>query len=243
MAAFTSRPSSPKRAWRRSRSSPAALLVKVMANTFQGRGRSTAKSLAAAPAQKPSAAHWRRMENSSSVSSGTSSLSQQRPNRRRFATRWISTVVLPLPAPARIRTGPERVSTAWRCILLRFLKLWSKICFFRAKNSCRWFSVIGYSFSTSVLLHSVTVYHRWGADGTICTTKSAPPGIFRRNAFLLESVFIAGQCQMGERFFRPARQKSAELLGVIQGFLTQQGGKRAGQMVLDGCEYRFLRAA
>jgi hypothetical protein len=45
---------------------------------------------------------------------------------------------------------------------------------------------------------------------------------------------------MGERFFRPARQKSAELLGVIQGFLTQQGEKRAGQMVLDGCEYRFL---
>ena len=45
---------------------------------------------------------------------------------------------------------------------------------------------------------------------------------------------------MGERFFRPARQKSAELLGVIQGFLTQQGEKRAGQMVLDGCEYRLL---
>jgi hypothetical protein len=44
----------------------------------------------------------------------------------------------------------------------------------------------------------------------------------------------------GRGFFRPARQKSAELLGVIQGFLTQQGEKRAGQMVLDGCEYRLL---
>jgi hypothetical protein len=44
---------------------------------------------------------------------------------------------------------------------------------------------------------------------------------------------------MSERFLHPARQKSAELLGVIQGFLTQQGEKRADQMVLDGCEYKL----
>jgi hypothetical protein len=44
----------------------------------------------------------------------------------------------------------------------------------------------------------------------------------------------------GREIFRPAKQKSAELLGAIQGFLTQQGEKRAGQMVLDGCEYRFF---
>ena len=41
------------------------------------------------------------------------------PNRMRFAMRFTSTVVLPLPAPARMSNGPSVVNTACRCISFR----------------------------------------------------------------------------------------------------------------------------
>ena len=56
--------------------------------------------------------------------------------------RRMRTVVLPLPAPASISTGPVRVLAAWRCMGLRVPRFRSNIFAFRAKNSCRWFSVI-----------------------------------------------------------------------------------------------------
>src|ERR1035438_5229721 len=37
------------------------------------------------------------------------------PLAMRWAMRNVMTRVLPVPAPARIRTGPFNVSTAWRC--------------------------------------------------------------------------------------------------------------------------------
>lgn len=39
-----------------------------------------------------------------------------RPYVKRLYTRWISTVVLPLPAPASSKSGPSVVMAAWRCI-------------------------------------------------------------------------------------------------------------------------------
>jgi len=59
-------------------------------------------------------------------------------------------------------------------------------------------------------------------------------------ALVLEAVFTTGGCWMDEGFFRPARQKTAGILYVFQGFLTQQGGKRPGQTASNGCEYSFL---
>ena len=41
------------------------------------------------------------------------------PNRMRLAMRLTSTVVLPLPAPARMSSGPSVVNTARRCISFR----------------------------------------------------------------------------------------------------------------------------
>ena len=41
------------------------------------------------------------------------------PNRMRLAIRLTSTVVLPLPAPARMSSGPSVVNTACRCISFR----------------------------------------------------------------------------------------------------------------------------
>ena len=36
-----------------------------------------------------------------------------------LATRWVSTLVLPLPAPAKIKSGPSVYSTASRCSLFK----------------------------------------------------------------------------------------------------------------------------
>ena len=52
--------------------------------------------------------------------SGTSSESDPRPYFIRLATRLMSTVVLPLPAPASTSRGPSVLSTAWRCWGFRF---------------------------------------------------------------------------------------------------------------------------
>ncbi len=48
---------------------------------------------------------------------------------------------------------------------------------------------------------------------------------------------------MGEGFFRQTRQFSAGILDVFQGKLTQYGGKRPVQTVLNVYEYRFLSKA
>jgi hypothetical protein len=45
--------------------------------------------------------------------------------------------------------------------------------------------------------------------------------------------------QAGQGFFCPARRKTAGILGVLQGFLTQQDRKRLGLTASDGYEYRF----
>ena len=54
--------------------------------------------------------------------SGTSSVSDPRPYWMRFAIRWMSTVVLPLPAPASSSSGPSVARTAFLCISFRFAK-------------------------------------------------------------------------------------------------------------------------
>ena len=53
---------------------------------------------------------------------GTSSESDPRPYFIRFAMRWMSTVVLPLPAPASSSSGPSVHSAARRCSGFRFWK-------------------------------------------------------------------------------------------------------------------------
>ena len=65
---------------------------------------------------------------SSSASGGSSSLSEARPYFMRFAMRFMSTVVLPLPAPARMSSGPSVARTASRWRGLRLGKLWAITC-------------------------------------------------------------------------------------------------------------------
>ena len=111
----------PRRADSRSFISFAALLVKVMAITLHGTAGSRAHSRSARNLSSSERGSQRasRNETSSSVTvSGTKSLSLAQPNRRRFAIRFIKTVVFPLPAPARSSSGPCVVRTAWRCISL-----------------------------------------------------------------------------------------------------------------------------
>ena len=117
--AKTSSPSSPPSIRRRrSFSSPAALLVKVMAMTFQLRTafwRSIPSSHTGASV--PVMMAVRRAFTSSSVTSrGVHFEPWAEPKRMRLAMRLTSTVVLPLPAPARMRSGPSVVNTACRCI-------------------------------------------------------------------------------------------------------------------------------
>ena len=104
----------------RSFSSPAALLVKVMARMDQGAAGSTwhrrtwrsRSSWVEAPFW---AYRWRKARSSAVTQSGTSGQSEPRPYRIRLATRWISTVVLPLPAPASSSSGPSVASAACCC--------------------------------------------------------------------------------------------------------------------------------
>ena len=119
VAAQMSLAAGPHMCSRRSLSSPAALLVKVMAMTVQGaagsraqRRRARIQSSGAGSAGKAS----RKARSSSPAHSGTSGLSDPRPKVRRLSTRLMSTVVFPLPAPARRSRGPSVASTAscWR---------------------------------------------------------------------------------------------------------------------------------
>ena len=68
VAALTSPPTvSPSMAFRRSFSSPAALLVKVMASTFQGRaGRTARRRSVLAGRSRPAATAWRSASTSAS---------------------------------------------------------------------------------------------------------------------------------------------------------------------------------
>ena len=101
----------------RSFSSPAALLVKVMARMRQGAtGSSAATRCASAPPLRSMASFF------SSASAGSSSLSPALPYFRRLAMRLMSTVVFPLPAPARISSGPSVAITASICMLFRCSK-------------------------------------------------------------------------------------------------------------------------
>src|SRR5699024_1935677 len=42
--------------------------------------------------------------------------------------RWVMARVLPVPAPAKIRTGPVRVVAAWRCSLSKPARMSSGVC-------------------------------------------------------------------------------------------------------------------
>ena len=100
-------------------SSSAALLVKVMAMTRQGSTGSTAHSASASGERTPLFSDSSSTRSSLSPYFGsTSAVSEPRPKRMRFATRFISTVVLPLPAPARSSSGPSVASTASLCLSL-----------------------------------------------------------------------------------------------------------------------------
>ena len=119
--ANTSSPSSsPSMERRRAFSSPAALLVKVMAMMFQLRAGSQRiiPSSQAGTSVPVMMAVRRARRSSSAAGRGVSLLPWALPNRIRLAIRLTSTVVLPLPAPARISSGPLVVKTACRCISL-----------------------------------------------------------------------------------------------------------------------------
>ena len=117
VAAQISREAEPHIRSRRSFSSPAALLVKVMAMTDQGTAGSTAHSRTAccqSSGEGSSGNCSKKARSSSEAQPGTSSLSLPRPKVSRLSTRLMRTVVLPLPAPARSRRGPSVASTASR---------------------------------------------------------------------------------------------------------------------------------
>ena len=109
---------SPSMRSRRDFSSSAALFVKVMAMMRQGStGSYAARRFASSEGPASSTA------SSASVAlSGTSSVSEARPYLSRLAMRFMSTVVLPLPAPARTSRGPSVASTASLCIELSCAK-------------------------------------------------------------------------------------------------------------------------
>ena len=106
---------------RRWRSSPAALLVKVIARIFQGCTGSTATISARRSAFSGVFSivgkSWRNCS-CSGVRPRTVSSRYALPNLIMLAIRLQSTVVFPLPAPAIIRTAPFTRNTARRCISL-----------------------------------------------------------------------------------------------------------------------------
>lgn len=122
VAAQTSLASGPRRRSRRSFSSPAALFVKVMARMLQGMAGSRRHSRRARSRSSPSASAGqpsKKARSSGVTQAGTSSLSAPRPYSMRLATRWMSTVVFPLPAPASSSKGPSVARAALRCIGFR----------------------------------------------------------------------------------------------------------------------------
>ena len=57
---------------------------------------------------------------------------------------------------------------------------------------------------------------------------------------LLEPIFTNKKCRIGDGFFSPNKAKTAGILDVFRGFLTQVGGKITAETVVLNCEYRFL---
>ena len=55
----------------------------------------------------------------------------------------------------------------------------------------------------------------------------------------LKSCVHRRGCGLGEGFCRPAGQKIPGKLGVLQDFLTRQGGKGPARTVCSACEYSF----
>ena len=97
----------------RALSSPAALFVNVIARMRHGSTGSSAAYTAASSPPTRSSESVR-----SSAKAGSSSQSLARPKLSRFAMRFINTVVLPLPAPASISSGPSVAITASICLSL-----------------------------------------------------------------------------------------------------------------------------
>ena len=125
--------------------SSAALLVKVMAMILHGStGSKAARRLASSDGPASSTA------SSASVAlSGTSSVSEARPYLSRLAMRFMSTVVFPLPAPARTSRGPSVASTASLCMGLSFAN----------SASTTFFLAAIYLFSNSVFMASDILPH------------------------------------------------------------------------------------
>ena len=118
-----------------------------MARMRQGSTRSqAARRSASSPPARSSASC------SSSASSGISSQSPARPYFRSLAIRLMSTVVFPLPAPARIRSGPSVAKTASCCMGFREAKSF-RISSLRASRYC---------FSNSVIM--AALYHIHAPD-------------------------------------------------------------------------------
>ena len=114
--------SSSSAAVRRSRSSRAALLVKVIAMTSHGFAGCMAHSRSACARFSGRGSVRYSVRNSRSCSaapSGAYSLVSPCPKRRILMMRLMSTVVLPLPAPAKMSRGPSVAYTASRCFSLR----------------------------------------------------------------------------------------------------------------------------
>ena len=132
----------------RSFSSPAALLVKVMARMDQGAAGSSRHSRSCRCLSPcPVLAYSSKKARSSSVTgAGTSSLSEPRPYFIRLAMRWMSTVVLPLPAPASRSSGPSVARAAFCCSGLSRANS-RAIASRRAlqnRSSCSWLSICNF---------------------------------------------------------------------------------------------------
>ena len=116
VAAQMSLASGPNFRSNRSFSSPAALLVKVIARTVQGAAGFSLhsssirlRSLSSGALRKASRAF--KSPSVTQVGTSVSAGSEALPYLMRFATRLMRTVVLPLPAPASRRSGPSVVRT------------------------------------------------------------------------------------------------------------------------------------
>ena len=128
--------------------SPAALFVKVIARIRQGAtGSSAASSFASSPPCRSFCSI------SSSAPSGRRSLSEAQPYFSRLAIRLIKTVVFPLPAPARISSGPSVARTASLCLLFSFSKS-ERTMFLRASTN------LFVKSSMSAILTQSPVFHK-----------------------------------------------------------------------------------
>ena len=129
-------PSSPSIFTRRSLSSAAALFVNVMASICHGFGASTVSMGLTRSYRELSPFRYDDKISSGSSSKPVFTLSElyASPYSIRYAIRLTITVVFPLPAPARISSGPFTAVTAWNCILLSPENLFSIIFFLSSES-------------------------------------------------------------------------------------------------------------